>query len=296
MHDLTVLVPSRLRPKNAVQLYEAFGDTCTADTKLIIIVDQDDPSLSTYYRLLNGIGQVTAVSPGRRGMVAALQSGYQIHGDQLGFAVGFLGDDHRPRTVGWDTAYLDTLRELGTGLVYGDDLFQHEAIPTQIAMTTDIPKTLGYICPPEFDHLCVDVVWNDWGKAIQRIRYLPGVVVEHVHYLAGKVGKDATYAEVNSSAMSAHDSAAYQEYISGNFKTDVAKLQKLVAPPANLFVNKDAPKVTPVPIEVPTVEIVSMDPPTVVNNTGEPEIVLAAEQIEDVVEAPKRRGRAKKEE
>jgi hypothetical protein len=185
-------------------------------------------------------------------MVAALQSGYEIHRDQLGFAVGFLGDDHRPRTPGWDTAYLNSLRELGTGIVYGDDLFQHEAIPTQVAMTTDIPKTLGYICPPEFDHLCVDVVWNDWGKAIQKIRYLPAVVVEHVHYLAGKAQKDQTYSDVNSSVMAAHDSAAYQEYMNGNFSRDVDKLKKLVAPPKNLYV----PKVKPEP---PVVEVVSQD-------------------------------------
>lgn len=249
-HDLTILTPSRGRPKNAVRMYEAFRETCTADTKLIIIVDRDDATLSTYYRLLNGVGQVTAVEPGRRGMVAALQAGYLEHRDQLGFAVGFFGDDHLARTVGWDDVYLNNLRELGSGFVYGDDLFQHEAIPTQIAMTSDIPAALGYMCPPEFDHLCVDVVWNDWGKAIEKIRYLPHVVVEHVHYLAGKAQKDVTYSEVNSGAMAAHDSAAYQEYLRGNFNSDIKKLQALVAPK-----NKSVP--VPVEVDIPVVEVIS---------------------------------------
>ena len=230
MADLTILVPSRQRPKSAVQLYEAFRETCTADTKLVIVVDSNDPTLSTYYTLLNGFGQVVLVEPGRRGMVAALQNGLENFADHLGYAVGFMGDDHRPRTVGWDTRYLEALRDMGTGFVYGDDLYQGEAIPTQVAMTTDIYRTLGYICPPTFDHLCVDVVWKDWGQAIDRLRYLDDVVVEHMHYLAGTTQKDEGYFAVNSAAIANHDSEAYQVYKSeGAFESDVAKLKTLLS-------------------------------------------------------------------
>ena len=169
------------------------------------------------------------VEPGRRGMVAALQHGYEAFESHLGYAVGFMGDDHRPRTRGWDTAYLEALRSLGTGFVYGNDLFQREAIATQVAMTSDIPKALGYMCPPSFDHLCVDVVWNDWGNAIQKIVYLDEVVVEHVHYLAGKSAFDKTYAVANNPQMAAHDSAAYRNYHdSGLFDADVEKLRGLL--------------------------------------------------------------------
>lgn len=222
-------MPSRGRPKNAVQLYEAFRETCTADTKLVIIVDDNDPTLGVYYTLLHGIGQVLAVAPGRTGMVAALQSGYELYKSELGYAVGFMGDDHRPRTPGWDTNYLQALRDMGTGFVYGNDLFQFEAIPTQVAMSCDIPAALGYMCPPEFDHLCVDVVWKDWGKAIDRIKYLPDTIVEHVHYLAGKSKHDKTYATVNNAIIANHDAAAYQQYRnSRRFKDDVNKLLELM--------------------------------------------------------------------
>lgn len=162
-------------------------------------------------------------------MVAALQSGFETYKDHLGYAVGFMGDDHRPRTVGWDQNYLDALHELSTGFVYGNDLFQFERIPTQIAMSSDIPLALGYLCPPEFDHLCVDVVWKDWGDAIDRIIYLKDTVVEHVHYLAGKSSMDKTYAVANNPEMAAHDSQAYRAYIDdGNFQRDVNKLKKLL--------------------------------------------------------------------
>lgn len=232
MAELTYLVPSRGRPKNAVQLYESFRETCELDTKLIILVDQDDPALSTYYTLLNGFGQVLVVNPEKRGMVEALQLGLQTYREHLGFAIGFMGDDHRPRTVGWDRRYVEQLKSFGTGFVYGNDLFQGEAIATQVAMTTNVFDVLGYICPPGFDHLCVDVVWKDWGETIDRIQYLDDVIIEHMHYLVGKSKNDAGYAAVNNSAMAGHDNTEYQRYhTSGEFDQDVVKLKQLIEEP-----------------------------------------------------------------
>jgi hypothetical protein len=212
-------------------MYESFRETCELDTKLVILVDKDDPTLSTYYTLLNGIGQVVVVEPARRGMVSALQHGLDSYKNYLEFAVGFMGDDHRPRTLGWDRKYVDALKAMGTGFVYGNDLFQGEAIPTQVAMTVDVVNTLGYMCPLGFKHLCVDVVWKDWGRAIDRIRYLDDVIVEHMHYLAGKSRHDEGYASVNNSEVANWDSAEYRRYNdSGEFEADVDKLKVLVAP------------------------------------------------------------------
>ncbi len=227
--DLTVLVPSMGRPKNAVRLYESFRETCRADTELLIVCSNNDSQLPKYLKLLNGYGRVLQVAQGRRGMVDALNTAFSILYRELGFAVAFLGDDHRPRTVGWDEMYLETLRGLGTGMVYGDDLLQGENIPTQIAMTTDIPKALGYMVPPEFQHLWVDVVWKDWGNDTGRIVYRGDVVVEHLHPLAGKAQSDANYDAVNSSAVATHDQLAYAAYHdSGRFAADCGRLRALL--------------------------------------------------------------------
>lgn len=162
-------------------------------------------------------------------MVDALQAAYLQVKESLGFAVGFMGDDHRPKTIGWDSSYVAALEELRTGFVYGDDLLQHDAFPTQVAMTSDIPNALGYMTPLEFQHLCVDLIWRDWGIAIDRLRYLPDVVVEHLHPLSGKVQTDAGYDAVNSSAVANHDSAVYRDYHeSGRFDSDVDKLRQLL--------------------------------------------------------------------
>jgi hypothetical protein len=138
-----------------------------------------------------------------------------------------MGDDHRPRTKGWDTAYLETLRELGTGIVYGNDLLQCGRIPTQCAMTTDIVRALGFMAPHVFTHLYVDNYWLELGQRAECIRYLPDVVVEHCHPVAGKAEWDEGYARVNNADMYARDEKAFSDYFMGPLLGDVLKVRQL---------------------------------------------------------------------
>ena len=228
MADLVVIVPSRGRPEAVAELVAALEETCTADTELVLAVDSNDPALPSYDQARRGAWMFVqdAHSMVEALNLAALRA---TATERLGvFAVAFLGDDHRPRTVGWDAAYLDALREFGTGLVYGNDLLQGARIPTQVAMTADIVRALGYMAPPEFTHLWVDNFWKELGQAIGRIRYLPDVVVEHMHPLAGKADWDDGYQRVNSSAVAEHDQTAFNVYMRARFGADVAKVRQIV--------------------------------------------------------------------
>ena len=225
MADLVVVVPSRGRPERARALAAAFEATCTADTELAFAVDEDDPTAGAY------AGAACVFTSPSTSMVEALNAAAGYFADERNispsFAVGFMGDDHVPRTVGWDAAYLDALRELGTGIVYGDDLLQGERLPTQCAMTADIVRTLGFMAPPTLAHLWVDDFWLTLGREAGCIRYLPQVVVEHVHPLAGKAEWDPGYLRVNAAAMYARDEAAWLAYAASDLAGDVAKLRAL---------------------------------------------------------------------
>jgi len=227
--DLTILCTTRGRPKNARRAYLALQEHARADTRMVMLVDANDPTLGTYYTMLNGLGSVITVEPGRRGMVAATNEGYDLVAHTLGFALMWIGDDHVFETDGFDERYLEELHKLGTGFVYGDDGFQHETMPTQVGMTSDIPRAVGYLSPPCLDHLNVDIVWRDWGQALDRIKYLPDVIVRHHHPLAGIGQLDEGYRAVNSSAMAQHDNDAYFVYKNeGGLAADVAKLRALL--------------------------------------------------------------------
>lgn len=226
MTDLIVIVPSRGRPAAISALSSAFAETCTVETLLVAAVDNDDPYLDSYLATAALHGRDVFASDSHT-MVEALNAAALLAAEAAP-AVAFMGDDHRPRTRGWDRQYLAALSELGTGIVYGDDLLQHEAIPTQVAMTSDIIKALGFMAPPPLTHLFVDNYWLALGKAADCLRYLPDVVVEHMHPIAHKVAWDEGHVRVNAPAMYEKDAAAYSTFVSdGRFEVDVAKVKAL---------------------------------------------------------------------
>lgn len=225
--DLLMVCPTRSRPHNAERLWESWQATTTGAADLLFAVDDDDPALRHYQDVVGRMsGAMLHIGPRLR-MVGTLNAvattyapGYRC--------LGFLGDDHRPRTTGWDQRFCECLSKPGPRIVYGNDLLQGEKMPTAVVMTSDIVTVLGYFAPPVMQHLCVDLVWLEWGRAIDRITYLPDVVIEHVHPALGKAPMDAGYEDANSSERMASDSAAYFAYMAGRFHDDVAKLKALL--------------------------------------------------------------------
>jgi len=254
MAELVVIVPSRGRPEAARELMQTFKDTCTAETQLVIVIDDDDPRADEYpygRSMRPNTSMVEALNVAcwemqfhdnekvvgehaRLRKSAAAEFNWPRRptwpwaAERGAFAVGFMGDDHRPRTKGWDQLYLDALRELGTGIVYGNDLLQGERLATQVAMTTDIVRALGFMAPPVLRHMYVDNYWIDLGRMAGCLRYLPDVVVEHMHPLAGKAEWTEGHIRVNAEASYSADRIAYMRYrAEQGLSRDVAKVKAL---------------------------------------------------------------------
>jgi hypothetical protein len=223
MSKLVVIVPSRGRPSNARRLWNAWRDT-DAKAELQVIVDDDDPTRFEYEAESNEAGVGRLVTIKRKGLVGTLNhiantvSGAFEH-------IGFMGDDHLPRTSNWDRHVTDALDEMRTGIAYGNDLHQGSALPTAVFMTSNIVKTLGYMAPPQFKHMYVDNVWRDWGQGISRLRYLEDVVIEHMHPDAGKAIRDSGYA--CTTPFMGEDSVHYNDYVATTLAKDIATLRRL---------------------------------------------------------------------
>lgn len=212
--SLTVIVPTRGRPTNLADLLVSFEKTCDSDTRLVACVDNDDPELPRYQALANSLQDDPSFRM-ETGPRLRLGPTLNLAGPKWAArsdAVAFMGDDHRPRTVGWDTRYMEELSRLGTGIVYGNDLIQGAALPTQVAMTSDIVRATGHMVPPGIVHLWLDNAWLALGQALGAITYLPDVVVEHLHPIAGKAPMDAGYAECNTDARSDADRAVFEAW------------------------------------------------------------------------------------
>jgi hypothetical protein len=229
--DLLVIIPTRGRPGAVPEIVQAWDDTgATAD--LLFAVDTDDPELAAYKKHAAGLkadGRVRFTFGKRRRLVGTLNQ-HAVKAAKSYRFLAFLGDDHRPRPAAmpWDARIRECLSG-GPGIVYGNDLLQGEAMATAVAMTSDIVMTLDYMAPPALVHLCVDLVWVEWGRGMGRITYLDDMVIEHLHPAASKAEMDQGYEECNSPEQVSADSAAYYDYRDNSgLEADLVKLRKLV--------------------------------------------------------------------
>ena len=208
MRNLAILTPSRNRPQNIVDMIESLEKTQTK-SDFIVIVDDDDVMLDRY--LATG-ADVFMVERRGKGMAKPLNFvANHLKDKYRHFA--FLGDDHRPRTKFWDVEFVNNLDEMETGIVYGDDLLQGKNLATQVGMTGNIVKALGGMTPPDMIHLYLDNFWMKLGTDLGALRFLPNVVIEHLHPVAGKAAWDEGYKSVNAEDVYSADGLAFSNYI-----------------------------------------------------------------------------------
>lgn len=223
MDDLLVLVPTRGRPQSAVRLVEAWEKADTLNATLVFVTDEDDPEL-TAYRTLSQEGVikhlVTFSAPGRPGITTPLNRAASVFVDTCR-VIGFMGDDHLPKTVGWEDRILETADTCCPRVVYGNDLLQGEALPTAAFMPSKMVKAMGWLAPPVLQHLYVDDFWKQLGTDLGALRYLPDVIIEHLHPVAGKAPMDDGYRAVNSNHVTMTDKRAWEEFVSSPAYADV---------------------------------------------------------------------------
>lgn len=225
MGEILVLCPTRGRPGAAMETQASFTSTVgQTGTKLVFVVDRDDPQREEYEALALSTLVVEQEPPGN--MVKALNA---AAGVLLGLkpdlrALGFIGDDHRFRTPHWDRRVEEHL-DRGALFVYGDDLAQREGLPTQVFIDARVVKALGWMAPPTFRHLYVDNAWLDLGKNLNAITYDPKIVIEHLHPAYGKAEWTDGHKRVNSAEVYGHDFAAYSAWVSNSLPDDLARIE-----------------------------------------------------------------------
>lgn len=214
---LAVIVPTRGRPANAARLAQAFRDTDALNAVPIFVIDRGDPAHDAYQHLVDTqeIPRLVAM-PGEGGTGMTRPLNYLARRfATLYEAVGFMGDDHLPRTGGWDGRVLDALDSLEPRIVYGNDLLQGAALPTAVFMQSRMIQALGWMAPPVLRHLYVDNFWKELGEALVGLRYLDDVVIEHLHPVLSKAEWDEGYARVNSAQATEGDRLTWETFRSG---------------------------------------------------------------------------------
>lgn len=233
------LVPSRGRPGNIAELLAAWDAMLSLNglAQLVVMLDEDDPELTGYLDVvyptrLNPLDDPhrpwlgVTIGPRLR-LGGTLNHAAPVFARTPGrVAVGFMGDDHRPRTHGFDGRILEA-HLLGGRVVYGNDLVQGQALPTACTIDARIIALLDRMVPVGAVHLYLDDYWRTLGKDLEALTYLDDVIIEHLHPTAGTADHDAGYAEVNHPDVYRHDEQVYRDHLDQQHPADLELLAQL---------------------------------------------------------------------
>jgi len=222
-----VVMPSRGRPDRAKVALEALIEhQALPDTELWLAVDHDDPRLDEYVRNTPSDANLLVLDDVQTGnLVRATNTvSLDLAANRPSSIIGNLGDDHVCRTPAWDRLVVDALTK--PGIAYGDDLFQSERLPTAPFISAAIVNALGWYALPSLEHLFIDNVWRDVGAQTGRLHYLPDLVIEHVHPLAGKAKWDSGYVKVNKKPAVDRDADAYHAWRDSSMNDDVDRVRR----------------------------------------------------------------------
>lgn len=231
--SLCVIVPSKGRPENASRLLHAANETAGDELEqLAFAIDPGEEKAAEYRAVIPEDGESEAwgwasvveveAQPQRAGPVLnALAARYVARCDYL----GFMGDDHLPRTRYWDEHLVAALNGR-PGVAFGDDLNPDNHLPTAMVVSADIVRSLGYMGPPPLEHLYLDDFWTLLGESVGNLAYCPDVVIEHMHFTRGKAPYDEHYQANNDVRQYNRDEIAYQQFLAGQWPGDLARLKQ----------------------------------------------------------------------
>ena len=226
MADLLIVVPSRGRPQSIARMLDSVHATARLATHLHVAVDEDDEKLPQYEAVMAKAGgehDVLETGP-RKGLCAWTNEVAVRRAVEYPFLAS-LGDDHVPRTPGWDVALTRAITDMGgTGFSYPFD-GTREDIPEAVVMSSDIVQALGWMCEPTLTHWYPDQVWADLGRGAGCLRHCRAIAVDHVHPATGQVKADATTKD-NGRSLGA-DRTAYWAWRKTRMGDDIAAILKL---------------------------------------------------------------------
>ena len=221
--SLTVICPTKGRPASVAAAWESFQATrIQPDTKLVFAISENEPIATDDHLLYEGIPLV--IVPHREWMNEILQSAVDrvLEGEASPSLLGFIGDDNRFRTDGWDLVVTDILA--GGGYAYAWDLARND-IPTHVFVTASIVRALGYFGLRGARHLYIDNAWKVLGEGAGCLHYMGDTIIEHLHPFFGKGQMDNVYRDANSEEMYSHDREVFVNWLNNGAEQDVAKVR-----------------------------------------------------------------------
>jgi hypothetical protein len=214
------VLPTRSRLDNCIRFIENWKSS-NSNSDVYVRLDKCDPHLETLINLdwpknfTIGVGE-------RQGVAKAVNELYLKYPNELWY--GFIADDFSPKTPNWDQRLI--LAAGNSKISYPNDCMGEKVqhIPTLFCVGGDLVREIGWFGLPDVHHFYVDTVWRFIGDHLNNIFRLEDVIVEHLHYSAGKSEFDEVYA--TSSSQYKSDKAKYNNWCKLKGTVLVERLKK----------------------------------------------------------------------
>lgn len=193
---ISILCPTRGRPDNLMRILESIERTTydLSSLEFLVYFDQDD---ATQFLDLSRFEFVRKFVGPRMWM-----SNYHnfLYANSTGELIMACADDFVFLSQRWDIAIKTFYQNQVDNywVVFGNDLGVHAGkMPTHFFLHRDWPMALGTWVQP-FRASPWDLWIFDVANDINRLRYLPEVEIQHLHYRQSKVSvlKDSTYQDI----------------------------------------------------------------------------------------------------
>lgn len=193
---ISILCPTRRRPQQVQELIDTATVTCRWPDRLqfVFYVDGDDPTRHSVQDLERVDPRVKVITGPR---VVLSQMWNECYRRAWADVLMQCGDDIRFRTVDWDVKILEQFLRYPDRivLVHGEDGIQGKRIATHGFIHRRWVQVVGYFVPPIFASDYNDMWLTEVADAIGRRIFLPDVLTEHMHPVAGKGALDRTHQE-----------------------------------------------------------------------------------------------------
>jgi hypothetical protein len=193
---ISLLVPTRARPQLLRRFLESAAAAAERRDRLeaVIYADEDDPQSHGIY--VEGIESHTIVGPRISMGACNMECLRRSSGDIVILA----NDDVVIRTESWDRRLreVDAAYADGVYLAYPNDLYKGRRLCAFPVLSRSACNMLVEPFPRIYAGAFIDYHLLDIFRRLEhagerRIRYLPDVVFEHMHFRAGKAALDDTY-------------------------------------------------------------------------------------------------------
>lgn len=205
---VSVLIPTRQRPKRLELTIESIKKTAKGPFEVLTWVDDDDESYSSW--TIKG-SRATTRSRMLKALIEKAQYPYLMNAS----------DDVIYETEGWDEIMAKAIPDDRIAVVFGVDGWKN--VPGHLFFHRRFYELTGCF-PDDFEHFGIDTYVADVMRQIERLIQVQ-VMCRHMHFRNNKAESDETYTHTRTSGMSDRDRERLERHRKGYMKQDIQTLK-----------------------------------------------------------------------